>query len=237
MKTIKRVFTLISWLLVLHTDGFADSSPALSGQVTQPANPLLDILAETVWVNVKNQAALTKVLLVLRNPADSAVLLGFNSLLSEKDTLVDFGISRRSDSIILGASDSSQPEALPVGFPGTDDSASVNPQSSLVRLTPKETVSVLLVYQTVPDSGGNRFRYVFPLKESLQTKGAIRSFAFFADIQEKSRIMEVKTEGYPIVVRGNGPKLRAYFWQNNLRPKADIGFSYRLMQKKPERGF
>ena len=234
MKTIRMVFTYISWLLVLHTHAWADTSRASTSQVTGPANPFLEILAETVWVNVKNQVALTKVLQVLRNPADSAMLTGFNFSLSAKDTLVDFGISRSSDSIIVGATRSPQPAAVPAATTQTPDSLSVDSQTSLVRLAPQETVSVLLVYQTLPDSRGNRFRYVFPLKENLPAKGAINSFAFYANIEESNRIMEVKTEGYPVVVRGNGPKRRAYFWQNNFRPKVDIGFSYRFLPKKTE---
>lgn len=230
MKTVKKIFLLVALLFASSTRASADSSPVSVRQDPPVPPPALEILAETVWVNVKNQVALTKLLQVLKNPSDSAILTAFNFPLLEKDTLVDFGVSRRSDSMILGASDSSQP----VAFEETSDSAFIGSQASRLRLAPGETVSVMLLYQTVPDSGGNRFRYVFPLKDSFQAKGTIGSFAFYTDIEEKNRIMEVKTEGYPIVVRGNGPKLRAYFWQNNLRPKADIGFSYRVMQKKPE---
>jgi len=224
MKTAQSIFPFFCFFLFPAAKIFADSP-----------QPRLEILAETVWVNVKNRAALTKVLLVLRNPADSAVSTDFHFPLTEKDTLVDFGVSRSSEPIILAVPDSSQPTAARTAFTETADSTSEDSTSPSVRLAPGETVSVLLVYQTVPDSSGNRFRYVFPLKESFQAKGIIGSFAFFADIEEKNRIMEVKTEGYPIVVRGNGPKLRAYFWQNNFSPNKDIGFSYRVMQKKPEK--
>lgn len=228
MKTVNKIF-LLAGFLSASANASADTS-AVSIRRVPVTQPALKVLAETVRVNVKNQAALTKVLQVLHNPADSSVLTDFHFPFAEKDTLVDFGVSRWSDSMILGAFDSSQPAAL------TDaaDTASANPQFPLVRLAPGETVSVMLLYQTAPDTTGNRFHYVFPLKESFQTKGTISSFAFFADIEEKERVMEVKTEGYPIVVRGNGPKLRAYFWQNNLLPKNNIGFSYRLMRKKPE---
>lgn len=222
MKRSKLILLAFDFLFFFSTKAFADSP-----------QPGWEILAETVWVNVKNQVAITKVLQILRNPTGSDIQADFNFPLSEKDTLVDFGVSRKNDSIISGASDSSQP-AAPAAFTETADSASGDSQAFLVRLAPGEIVSVLLVYQTGPDTSGNRFRYVFPLKESFQTKGAIGSFAFYADIEEKDRVMEVKTEGYSIVVRGNGPKLRAYFWQNNLLPKSNIGFSYRVMRKKPE---
>ena len=235
MNTLKKMSLLAALVFASSTKASADSSPASSSPAARPANPQLEILAETVWVNIKNRMAITKVLQILRNPADSAVSTDFRFPFAEKDTLVDFGVSRRSDFVILGASDSLQPAAFSAAFAETADSASGDSQASLVRLAPRETVSVMLVYQTAPDNDENHFRYVFPLKDGFQAKGAIGSFAFFADIEEKARIMEVKTEGYPIVVRGNGPKLRAYFWQNNLRPKANIGFSYRLLQKKPEK--
>lgn len=233
MKGIKTAFFLFGLLLVFNPGVFADSLPVSTNPATQPLHPKMEILAETVWVNVKNRVVITKVLLVVKNPTDLAVATSFRFPLTKKDTLIDFGVSRRNDSIISEAFDSSQP-AAPATFTETADSASGDSQPSLVRLASGETVSVLLVYQTAPDSSGNRFRYVFPLKESFQTKGAIGSFAFYADIEEKDRVMEVKTEGYPIVVRGGDRKLRAYFWQNNLSPKKDIGFSYRLMKKKPE---
>ncbi len=234
MKTVKRILLLAALLFASNTKVSADSSPVSARQVPPVAQPALEIQAETVWVNVKNQVALTKVLQVLKNPSDSAVSTDFYFPLTDKDTLVDFGISQRSETILSGASDSSQPAAVPAAFTETDDVRSLDSQPYLIGLVPGETVSVMFLYQTAPDSSKNRFRYVFPLKESSQAKGAISSFAFYADIQEESRVMEVKTEGYPIVVRGNGPKLRAYFWQNNLLPKSNIGFSYRLMQKKPE---
>ncbi len=227
MKTVKKILLLACLFFASNTKTSADSSPA-------PANLQLEILAETVWVNVKNRAAITKVFLILRNPAELAVATGFHFPLTGKDTLVDFGVSRRSQTALSNPTDSSPPLAALAVLAESSDSASADSQLSGFRLAPGETLSVLLVYQTASDTSGNRFRYVFPLKESFQTKGAIGSFAFFADIEEKARVMEVKTEGYPIVVRGNGPKLRAYFWQNNLLPKSNIGFSYRVMQKKPE---
>ncbi len=229
MKTVKKILLLVALFFVSDTRASADSS-----RVSPVTQTVLKIIAETVRVNIKNQAALTKVLQVLHNPADSAVSTDFHFPFAEKGTPVDYGVSRRSEPIISGTSDSSRLTAGPAAFTETSDSASADSQPSLVRLAPGETVSVFLVYQTAPDTSGNRFRYVFPLKESFQAKGAIGSFAFYADIEEKNRVMEVKTEGYPIVVRGNGPKLRAYFWQNNLFPKSNIGFSYRVMKKKPE---
>ena len=234
MKTDKKTLLLAVLLFAFNIRVSADSSPGSVHQVPPVTQPALEILAETVWVNVKNQVALTKVLQVLKNPSDSAVSTACYFPLTDKDTLVDFGVSQRSDTILSEASDSSQPVAVPAAFTETGDAPSLDSQPYLVRLAPGEIVSVMFLYQTAADSSRNRFRYVFPLKESSQAKGAISSFAFYADIQEDSRVMEVKTEGYPIVVRGNGPKLRAYFWQNNLSPKSNIGFSYRLMQKKPE---
>ncbi|MCI0331176.1 MAG: hypothetical protein L0196_09595 [candidate division Zixibacteria bacterium] len=237
MKPVLKIFLIVGWGMASSTTVAADSLPEATGQLTRPLHPQLEILAETVRVTVKNRLAITKILLVLRNPAPSALATGFHFPFTKKDTLVDFGVSRKSVPLISEISDSAPPLATLDAFVESPDSASADSQSFLARLAPGETVSVLLVYQTAPGNGDeNRLRYVFPLKESFQTKGAIGSFAFYADIEEKSRIMEVRTESYPIVVRGNGSKRQAYFYQNNLRPKADVGFSYRLEPKKPRSG-
>jgi hypothetical protein len=226
---------LASLLPAFSPNLLADSLPASAKLATPPLHPELEILAETVWVNVKNRQAVTKVLLVLKNPADSAVATGFHFPLTEKDTLVDFGISHRMRPVDSSDADSFPPLAALSDFAESPDSASAGSPTSFVRLAPGETATVMLVYQTAPGSEENRFRYVFPLKESFKTKGGIRSFAFLADVEEKERIMEVKTENYPIVVRGNGPKRQIYFYQNNLFPKADIGFSYRAAPPKKEK--
>ncbi len=236
MKLIKTILALVGLLLAYSLDTFADSLSVSTHPVTQPLHPKLEILAETVRVNVKNGAAITKVFLVLRNPDESVVATGFFFPLTDKDTLVDFGVSRRSEAALSSRADSSPPLAALGAFAESPDSAFADSQTSLVRLAAGETASVMLVYQTAPGGDENSFRYVFPLKEGFKTKGAIRSFAFLADIDEKTRIMEVKTANYPIVVRGNGTKRQAYFYQNNLVPKADIGFSYRAAPKKPESG-
>lgn len=232
MRIVKTAFALLTLFLVLSSAVVADSLTELSDKLTQPLHPELEILAETVRVSVKNGAAITKVQLVLRNPAPSTVATGFYLPLTEKDTLVDFGLSRRSVKPLGSAVDSSPPLAALETFAENPDSVEAQPPG--FQMAPGETATVLLVYQTAPDTAGNQLRYRFPLKESFKTKGAIRSFAFLADIEEKTRIMEVKTENYPIVVRGNGTKRQIYFWQNYLRPKADIGFSYRAMLLKKE---
>lgn len=232
MRIMKTAFALLALILVLNPAVVADSLTELSGKLTQPLHPELEILAETVRVNVKNGAAITKVLLVLRNPAQSAVATGFFFPFTEKDTLIDFGLSRRSVNPLGSAADSFPPLAALDADAENPDSLETQPSG--YHLAPGETAAVMLVYQSAPGGQENGFRYVFPLKESFKTKSAIRSFAFFADIEEKSRIMEVKTENYPIVVRGNGAKRQIYFWQNYLRPKADIGFSYRAMPPKKE---
>ncbi|MGH8004662.1 MAG: hypothetical protein ACRECJ_08065 [Limisphaerales bacterium] len=234
MKRIKAGFALFSLLLILNPRAFADSLPPSANQIAQPLHPELEILAETVWVNVKNRQAVTKVLLVLKNPADSVVATGFRLPLTKKDTLVDFGVSRRTRSVNSGDAGSSSLRAALSDFAESSDSAFADSQASFVTLPPGETATILLVYQTAL-GGENHSRYVFPLKESFQTKGPIRSFAFLADVEEKERIMEVKTENYPIVVRGNGSKRQIYFYQNNLRPKTDIGFSYRAAPPKKEK--
>ncbi len=222
-------------LRAFSPNAFADSLPASAKLATASLHPELEILAETVWVNVKNRQAVTKVLLVLKNPDESAVATGFRFPLTAKDTLVDFGVSSQSGTLLSSVADSSPPLAALAAFPEGSDSALADPRPAGFRLAPGETVSVLLVYQTVVDTTGNQLRYVFPLKESFKTKRGIRSFAFLADIEDKSRIMEVKTENYPIVVRGNGPRRQIYFYQNHLRPKADIGFSYRAAPPKKEK--
>lgn len=232
MGRAKTVFASLALFLILSPAAFADTLSELSGKLTQPLHPELEILAETVRVNVKNGAAITKVLLVLRNPAQSAVATGFFFPFAEKDTLVDFGLARRSVRPLGSAADSSPPLAALDAFAENPDSVEVH--SPGFQLAPGETAAVMLVYQSAPGGPENGFRYVFPLKESFKTKSAIRSFALYADIEEKTRIMEVKTENYPIVVRGNGAKRQIYFWQNYLRPKADIGFSYRAAPPKKE---
>lgn len=194
----------------------------------------MEIVAETVRVSVKNGAVVTKVLQVLRNPADTPVHAALKLPLSDKDTLVDLGVIRRSDSI-TPASHSSRPPVPLTAAPESADSASTDSSdSSSLRLAPGEVLSVFWAYQTALDGKDGNFRYLFPLRESWLTGKTIGSFAFFADIQEQTRIMEVRTEGYPIVVRGNGPKRQAYFWQDYFLPKKDIGFSYRLLPKGPE---
>ncbi|MCI0405401.1 MAG: hypothetical protein L0209_04920 [candidate division Zixibacteria bacterium] len=233
MSKSKAAFVLFGLFLVSSPGAFAGSPPEGADRLNQSFNLKLEILAETVWVNVKNRQAVTKVLLVVKNPDNNPLATGFRFPFTEKDTVVDFGLSRRSAKPLGSMADSSPPLAALDAFAENPDS--VEPHPSGFQLAPGETAAVLLVYQTAL-GGENQSRYVFPLKESFKTKGAIRSFAFLAGVEEKDRIMEVKTENYPIVVRGNGPKRRAYFYQNNLFPKADIGFSYRVLPAKPKAG-
>ncbi|HLG94038.1 MAG TPA: hypothetical protein VI546_04310 [candidate division Zixibacteria bacterium] len=235
MSKIKAAFVLFGLSLVLGPGVFADSPEGGDEPINPPLHPKLEILAETIWVNVKNRQAVTKVFLVVKNPNDHPLATGFRFPLSDKDTLVDFGVSQRSEPVLSNSADSSPPLAVLSDSAESSDSTLADSQASRLRLAPGETVSVMLLYQTAPDTSAHRLRYVFPLKESFITEGAIRSFAFYADIDEKTRIMEVKTENYPIVVRGNGPKRQIYFYQNHLRPKADIGFSYRAAPPKKEK--
>lgn len=231
----KAALLLFGLFPALSANAFSES-PQASRQTAQLLNPRVEILAESVWVTVKNRQVITKLFLVFRNPVDSTLATGFSFPLTEKDTLVDFGTTRLSAPAGSIQADSSPHLASLNDYASNPDSASADSQPAGFRLAAGDTVSLLLVYQTAPGSEENRFRYVFPLKESFRTSSAIRSFAFFADIDEKAQIMEVRTENYPIVVRGNGPKRHIYFWQNNLYPKADLGFSYRAAPKKPEAG-
>jgi|GEM_PF-3680569 len=234
MKRLVKVLLLAGLLSTFCPSAFAESPPEDTNQMTQQLHPELEILAETVWVNVKNRQAVTKVFLAVKNPGHNLLATGFHFPLTEKDTLVDFGVSRRSGLAVSSTTDSAPPLAASGNLPEANDSVSVDSFIPGFQLAPGETATVLLVYQTA--LGDNQSRYVFPLKDSFKTKGGIRSFAFYADLEEKTRIMEVKTENYPIVVRGNGPKRQIYFYQNYLRPKADIGFSYRAAPKTPETG-
>ena len=234
MKRLVKVLLLAGLLSTFSPSAFAESPPEDTNKMTQQLHPELEILAETVWVNVKNRQAVTKVFLAVKNPGHNLLATGFHFPLTEKDTLVDFGVSRRSGLAVSSTTDSAPPLAALGSLPEANDSVSVDSFIPGFQLAPGETATVLLVYQTAL-GGKNQSCYVFPLKESFQTKGGIRSFAFLADVEEKNRILEVKTENYPIVVRGNGPRRQIYFYQNHLRPKTDIGFSYRAAPPKKEK--
>ncbi len=195
--------------------------------------PSFQIVAESVWVDIKNQTALTKVVQVFRNGSDSPIEAGFNFPLGEKDTLVDFALFKNGLPLVLEEEQTGDSGAfLTSAAPPAPDS-SPEPKSLILpapvgKLAPGETLSVLLVYQSRLNQNGENFRYTFPLKPA-EAKTSIGSFAFSATLQEESRVMGVKTEGYPVVVRGNGKKFRAYFWQNNLNPNRDLGLSYRVL--------
>ncbi|MGE5693468.1 MAG: hypothetical protein ACM3YF_06790, partial [Candidatus Zixiibacteriota bacterium] len=100
MKRLIKVLLLVGLLPIFSLIVFADSPPEDAYQIMQSLHPELEILAETVWVNVKNRQAVTKVLLAVKNPADAPLTTGFAFPFAEKDTLVDFGVSRRSGLVV-----------------------------------------------------------------------------------------------------------------------------------------
>lgn len=136
MKTVKKTLLLVVLFFASNTRASADSSPVSLNRVSPVTQPVLKIIAETVRVNVKNRMTITKILLVLKNPADSAILTAFNFPLSKKDARVDFGVSRRSEPINSSTADSPPPLAALAAFAESSDSASAGSQASLVQLAP-----------------------------------------------------------------------------------------------------
>jgi hypothetical protein len=156
----------------------------------------------------------------------------FDFRLFEKDTLVDFALFKNGQPLVPEERQTQDSAGIPAATNAAASDAAPLPvppvfPASTGMVAPGETLSVLLVYQGALHQSGENFRYAFPL--GLPPKTKIGSFAFFATLQEQSRILGVKAEGYPIVVRGNGKKFRAYFWQNNLTPNRDLGLTYRLL--------
>jgi len=197
--------------------------------------PGLELTAETVSVKIQNQSALTRVVQVFRNRSDSAYEVSFRFPLSERDTLGDYGLFKNGLPVMEENSDAASDSTVKVdevksslSFESAGITTAVGP------IAAGESLIVLTVYQTALTSNGGEVRYVFPLNEAGRM-GAIGSFVFNAAIEEENRILRVKTAGYPIVVRGNGRRFRAYFSQENLLPQKELGLSYQLLklQKRP----
>lgn len=232
-KTGKLKSFLLSGIVFLLLSPAAHSNGTLSPANANSSKSPFQIVAETVWVDIKNQMAVTKVVQVFKNGSDSPTEASFNFPFGEKDTLVDFALFKNGQPLVpeeeqTGDSAELFASAAPPVVDSSPEPKSLILPAPIGKLAPGETLSVLLVYQSRLNQSGENFRYTFPLKPA-EAKTSIGSFTFSATLQEESRIMGVKTEGYPIVVRGNGKKYRAYFWQNNLTPNRDLGLSYRVL--------
>ncbi len=194
--------------------------------------PQLELTAETVSVKIQNQSALTRVIQIFRNRSDAVLEADFQFPLSERDTLVDFGLFKNGLPVMGENSDPAVDSTAKVGE--VKSSLSFEPAGITKRvgsIAPGESLTVLTVYQTALTSDGDEVQYAFPLSDAGRM-GTIGAFVFTAGIEEENRIVRVKTEGYPIVVRGNGRRFRAYFSQEHLVPQKDIGFSYQVLKSQ-----
>lgn len=227
----KKLFLTLLFLVGFASLSFANGILIDKSAGAKSSKPKFDVVAETVSVTIKNQVALTKLVQVFKNSGDSSTKASFSFPLGEKDTLIDFGLFKNSQPFVKPDYDSAGGEMLlPVSMesPSSTVSPSKGFETPVGPLAPGESLTVLLLYQSNLAGDGNTLRYLFPLQPTAGRVNAIASFVFYCSLEDQNRISEIKTEGYPLVVRGNGRRFKAYFSQENLRPQKNLGLFYRL---------